>query len=109
MPQKRDDLYTRAFAVMLKVERRRRNWSTEDLAKRCHVTRSGISAWETGHCAPTFGNILKIAGVFQVKLSDMMRAVENVAAVLEKNHDQAIESAAPTADPKRESLGASGD
>jgi transcriptional regulator with XRE-family HTH domain len=109
MPQKRDDLYTRAFAVMLRVERRRRGWTTEAMAKRCNVTRSGISAWETGHCAPTFGNILKIAGVFQVKLSDMMRAVENVAAVLEKNHDQAIEPAASTADPKRESLGASGD
>lgn len=96
MPQKRDDLYTRAFAVMLRVERRRRGWSTEDLAKLCKVTRSGVSAWETGHCAPTFGNILKIAGVFQVKLSDMMRAVENVAAVLEKNHDQATEPAAPS-------------
>jgi transcriptional regulator with XRE-family HTH domain len=95
MPQKRDDLYTRAFAVMLKVERRRRNWSTEDLAKRCQVTRSGVSAWECGHCAPTFGNIMKIAGVFGVKLSDMMRAVENVAAVLERNHDQAIEPADP--------------
>ena len=96
MPQKRDDLYTRAFAVMLKVERRRRGWSTEDLAKLCKVTRSGVSAWECGHCAPTFGNILKIAGVFQVKLSDMMRAVENVAAALEKNHDQATEPAAPS-------------
>ena len=81
---------------MLKVERRRRGWSTEDLAKLCKVTRSGVSAWETGHCAPTFGNILKIAGVFQVKLSDMMRAVENVAAVMEKNHDQATEPAAPS-------------
>jgi len=87
MPQKRDDLYTRAFAMMLKIERRRRSWSTADLAKRCEVTRAGVCAWERGHCAPTFGNILKIAGVFQVKLSDMMRAVENVASVLERNHD----------------------
>lgn len=96
MPQKRDDLYTRAFAVMLKIERRRRGWSTADLAKRCEVTRAGVSAWERGHCAPTFGNILKIAGVFQVKLSDMMRAVENVASVLERNHDQAIKPADPS-------------
>lgn len=96
MPQKRDDLYTRAFAMMLKIERRRRSWSTADLAKRCEVTRAGVSAWERGHCAPTFGNILKIAGVFQVKLSDMMRAVENVASVLERNHDQAIKPADPS-------------
>lgn len=109
MPQKRDDLYTRAFAVMLKVERRRRSWSKESMARRCHVTSSAIGAWEKGLCAPTYGNILKIADIFQVKLSDMMRAVENVASVLERNHDQAIEPAASTADPKRESLGASGD
>ena len=96
MPQKRDDLYTRAFAVMLKVERRRRGWSTEDLAKLCKVTRSGVSAWETGHCAPTFGNIIKIANVFGVKLSDMMRAVENVASILDKHNDQATKSAAPS-------------
>ena len=81
---------------MLKIERRRRGWSTADLAKRCEVTRAGVSAWERGHCAPTFGNILKIAGVFQVKLSDMMRAVENVASVLERNHDQAIKPADPS-------------
>jgi transcriptional regulator with XRE-family HTH domain len=101
MPQKRDDLYTRAFAVMLKVERRRRGWSTEDLAKLCKVTRSGVSAWECGHCAPTFGNILKIAGVFQVKLSDMMRAVENVASILDKHNDQATKSADTSDHTKR--------
>jgi transcriptional regulator with XRE-family HTH domain len=93
MPQIRDDLYARAFAVMLRIERRRRNWSTEEMGRRCNVTRSGISAWELGNCTPTYGNIIKIANVFGVKLSDMMRAVENVAAVLEKNHDQATKSA----------------
>lgn len=100
MPQIRDDLYTRAFAVMLRVERRRRGWTTEEMGDRCKVTRSAISAWERGQCAPTYGNILKIARTFNVKLSDMMRAVENVASVLERNHDQAIEPADPGDHPK---------
>lgn len=94
MPQIRDDLYARAFAVMLRVERRRRNWSTEEMGRRCNVTRSGISAWELGTCTPTYGNIIKIANVFGVKLSDMMRAVENVASILDKHNDQATEPAA---------------
>lgn len=90
MPQIRYDLYTRAFAMMLKVERKRRLWSLQDMAKRTNLTRSAVSAYERGQCAPTFGNIVKIAETFNVPLSDMMRAVENVARVLERNHDAAI-------------------
>ena len=93
MPQIRDDLYARAFSVMLRVERRRRGWSIEEMSRRCNVTRSGVSAWELGACSPTYGNIIKIANVFGVKLSDMMRSVENVASILDRHNDQATEPA----------------
>ncbi len=91
MPKTRDELYTNAFAAVLKAERCRRIWSLDDMAKRCQVTRSGLYAWERGHCAPTFGNILKIAEVFGVTLSAMMSAVEHEASLLEKFNDHALE------------------
>jgi transcriptional regulator with XRE-family HTH domain len=91
MPQKRDEIYTQAFAAMLKTERHRRKWSIREMAERCQVTSSGISAWERGHCAPTFGNLLKIAEVFAFKLSDMMAVVEHEASILEKNNHDATQ------------------
>ena len=100
MPQIRYDLYTRAFSIMLRVERRRRRWKAIDLGKRVGVTGAGVSAWETAHCTPSFGNIVKIAEAFKVDLSDMMRAVENVARVLEKQDADAAKSASSGEDPE---------
>lgn len=85
---------------MLRVERRRRQWKGDMLAKKVGVSPAGVSAWETAHCAPTFGNIVKIAEAFDVEISAMMRAVENVARVLERQDAEAVKSAAPAADPE---------
>lgn len=100
MPQIRYDLYTRAFSMMLKVERKRREWSLEYMGKRAKLTKSAVAAYERSQCAPTFGNIVKLAEAFNMPLSEMMKAVENVAHILEKNHDATAKPAPAGKDTK---------
>lgn len=99
MPQKRAHGLAEALGLVIRVERRRRNWSAEDLAKKLNVTKSAISAWEAGICSPTLGNIVKLAGIFKQTTSVLMDTAERVLAMKEM-HDKAAQSAHSGDNPK---------
>jgi transcriptional regulator with XRE-family HTH domain len=109
MPQKRSDRHTRAFSLMLRIHRRRKGWDIIKLAGKIGLSRSAVSAYENHKCAPSFGNMVKIAEAFGITLTQMMELTEKIVKNLEIIDAEAAKAATPAADPKGKSLGASGD
>ena len=62
------------FGDNLKVFRKRKNMSQEDLADRVNVSRQSVSKWETGDAYPEMNNILELCKIFNCKINDLVHA-----------------------------------
>lgn len=109
MPRERNDLYARALGVSLRAMRKYKNWSVTEVGRRIGVSRSAVSSWEEGRGSPSWSHLVAISGVFNIKLSNVIIAVEKTAATLEQQNDPTTQPTAATNNAQRKSLGASGD
>jgi len=57
----------------MRIYRKKRAWSQEDLAEKSNLHRTYISGIELGKRNPTLAIIYKIAGALNVKVSELLR------------------------------------
>ena len=60
------------FGDNLKLLRKNKNMSQEELAERMNVSRQSVSKWETGDAYPEINNILQLCKVFNCKINDLV-------------------------------------
>lgn len=66
------------FAEKLKAERKKREWSQEDLAAKLFVTRQSVSKWENGQSYPSIEVIIKISDLFGLTIDELLRSDEEL-------------------------------
>ena len=84
MVRKASKDYAQALGDVILRERKRRGWSTTELSRRVGVSRACVSSWELAISSPTWFNLVNIAAVMRLPLSNMMRRVE---VEMEKTND----------------------
>ena len=60
------------FGDNLKLIRKRKNMSQEDLADKVNVSRQSVSKWENGEAYPEMNNILELCKIFNCKINDLV-------------------------------------
>ena len=60
------------FGDNLKLLRKERKLSQEDLAERMNVSRQSVSKWETGEAYPEMNNILQLCKIFGCKINSLV-------------------------------------
>ena len=60
------------FGDNLKLLRKNKKMSQEELAERMNVSRQSVSKWETGEAYPEINNILQLCKVFNCKINDLV-------------------------------------
>jgi len=56
----------------LKVLRKNKNLSQEDLANKVGVSRQSVSKWETGEAYPEMNNILELCKIFKCNIGELV-------------------------------------
>ncbi|MDF7638935.1 helix-turn-helix transcriptional regulator [Lactobacillus sp. ESL0791] len=65
------------FAEQLKTYRKKNSLSQDDLAAKLSISRQAISKWEAGDSTPDLDNVVKLAGIFNVSLDDLVLGLKN--------------------------------
>ena len=70
----------------IKIIRKNKGYSQEELASKLHVTRQTISKWETGQSVPDANLLKQLSVIFDVSVSELMdgnaeRILENEVIV----------------------------
>ena len=60
------------FGDKLKLIRKDKNMSQEELAEKVNVTRQSVSKWENGEAYPEMNNILELCKIFNCKINDLV-------------------------------------
>ena len=60
------------FGDNLKLIRKRKNMSQEELADKVNVSRQSVSKWENGEAYPEMNNILELCKIFNCKINDLV-------------------------------------
>ena len=56
------------FGENLKLIRKNKNMSQEELAEKVNVTRQSVSKWENGEAYPEMNNILELCKIFNCNI-----------------------------------------
>ena len=60
------------FGENLKIIRKSKKMSQDDLAEKLNVSRQSVSKWETGESYPEMNNILELCKIFNIKINDLI-------------------------------------
>ena len=60
------------FGENLKLIRKNKNMSQDELAEKVNVTRQSVSKWENGEAYPEMNNILELCKIFNCKINDLV-------------------------------------
>ena len=60
------------FGENLKIIRKSKKMSQEELAEKLNVSRQSVSKWETGESYPEMNNILELCKIFNIKINDLI-------------------------------------
>ena len=60
------------FGDNLKLIRKSKKMSQEELAEKVNVSRQSVSKWETGEAYPEMNNILELCKIFNCKINDLV-------------------------------------
>lgn len=71
----------------IKRLRKQHGFSQEYVAEQLDVSRQAVSKWETGQSEPSMGNLIKLAKLFEVEMSELVdqKTHERFEAQKEKN------------------------
>ena len=60
------------FGENLKIIRKNKKMSQEELAEKLNVSRQSVSKWETGESYPEMNNILELCRIFNIKINELI-------------------------------------
>ncbi|MEG2610408.1 MAG: helix-turn-helix transcriptional regulator [Bacilli bacterium] len=58
---------------MIKVNRQKKGWSQDELAKQLNISRQAISKWETGESQPDVDKLLVMSEIFDITLDELIK------------------------------------
>ena len=65
-------MYTITFKDNLRILRREKRWTQDQLAKMIGVDQRTISAWEKGVCEPSFAMLAKLCEIFNETIEGIL-------------------------------------
>lgn len=66
------------FGEKLKLERKKKGWSQEELAAKLFVSRQSVSKWENGQNYPNIEVIINVSDLFGVTIDELLRSDEEL-------------------------------
>jgi transcriptional regulator with XRE-family HTH domain len=81
---------TRALAARVQQERKRRDWTIQDLADRSGISRAMISKIERLDCSPTAVTLSRLSGAFGMSMSELLLSGESNQRRLIRRDEQQI-------------------
>lgn len=57
----------------IKFFRKNLNMTQEQLAEKLNVTRQTVAKWESGDAMPNISDCIRMAGIFQIRVDDLVR------------------------------------
>lgn len=75
----------------LQFQRKQRNMSQEDLARKLNISRQSISKWESGAALHSFANVIAISELFDISLDELIKGDTTLMEKFE--HDSKINKA----------------
>lgn len=73
------------------VLRKQKNFTQEQLAEFCDVSRQAVTKWEAGISEPTIEKLVKLAEIFQVSLDELIKGHEIEVHEKENNESREID------------------
>lgn len=58
---------------MIKVNRQKKAWSQDELAKQLNISSQAISKWETGESQPYIDKLLAMSEIFDITLDELIK------------------------------------
>nr|WP_172692172.1 helix-turn-helix transcriptional regulator [Paeniclostridium sordellii]AUO31669.1 transcriptional regulator [Paeniclostridium sordellii] len=59
--------------TIIKENRKKNNWSQDDLAKKLNISRQAVSKWETGESIPDIDKLIILSGIFSLTLDELIK------------------------------------
>ena len=81
---------TRTLAARAQQERKRRNWTIQDLADRSGISRAMISKIERLDCSPTAVTLSRLSGAFGLSMSELFSSGKSNDRRLSRHKEQQI-------------------
>ncbi|WP_223701635.1 helix-turn-helix domain-containing protein [Sutcliffiella deserti] len=76
------------FGEKLKTERKKKDWSQEELAEKLFVSRQAVSKWENGQNYPSIEVIIKVSDLFEVTIDELLRSDDELKEKVIKDSKQ---------------------
>ena len=74
--RKENPQFYQSLAEALKAQRTAHGMTQEQVAEALDVTRQAISKWETGAAEPSTSNLMALAKLYGIELSELLRGVQ---------------------------------
>ncbi|MEW9109027.1 MAG: helix-turn-helix transcriptional regulator [Cytobacillus gottheilii] len=76
------------FGEKLKMERKNKGWSQEELAEQLFVSRQSVSKWENGQNYPSIEIIIRLSDLFEISIDELLRSDEDLTEKVIKDSKQ---------------------
>ncbi|MFC5732312.1 helix-turn-helix domain-containing protein [Cytobacillus gottheilii] len=76
------------FGEKLKMERKNKGWSQEELAEQLFVSRQSVSKWENGQNYPSIEIIIRLSDLFEISIDELLRSDEELTEKVIKDSKQ---------------------
>ncbi|KAB2332619.1 helix-turn-helix domain-containing protein [Bacillus mesophilum] len=76
------------FGEKLKMERKNKGWSQEELAEKLFVSRQSVSKWENGQNYPSIEIIIRLSDLFEISIDELLRSDEELTEKVIKDSKQ---------------------
>lgn len=73
---------------IIKINRDKKGWSQEYLAKKLNISRQAISKWELGESYPDIENLIALSELFNITLDELITGRCTVTSTDEINHNK---------------------
>lgn len=74
--RKENPQFYQSLAEALKAQRTAHGMTQEQVAEALDVTRQAVSKWETGAAEPSTSNLMALAKLYGIELSELLRGVQ---------------------------------
>lgn len=81
---------TLTLAARVQQERKRRNWTIQDLADRSGISRAMISKIERCECSPTAVILSRLSGAFGLSMSELLLSAESSEKRFSRHDEQQV-------------------
>ena len=78
------------FADKMKLYRRQKEWTQQDVAERLLISRKTISSWENGRSYPDIFMLVQISDLYHVSLDDLLREDHEMINNYKEEHKTSV-------------------